>query len=85
MTKRLRFIQSLRLASAVLLSSCHSCEKEKSALEVIIQISIDTLRVDYVGVYGHPYFKTPHIDDLAQKGIRFTQGRDVLEGSALSS
>jgi len=74
MTKRLRLIQPLMLASAVVLSACHSCEtKQESALEVIVLISIDTLRADYLGVYGHPYVKTPHIDALARTGIRFTQ------------
>jgi arylsulfatase A-like enzyme len=77
--ERLKFIQSAMLASAALLWSCQPCEtNQKSAVEVILLISIDTLRADYLGVYGHPYVKTPHIDDLAQQGIRFTKAFTVV-------
>jgi arylsulfatase A-like enzyme len=38
----------------------------------IIVIVIDDLRFDELGVTGHPYMKTPHIDRLAQEGARFT-------------
>jgi arylsulfatase A-like enzyme len=35
-----------------------------------ILISIDTLRADHVGAYGHPLPTTPHIDALAADGLR---------------
>ncbi|HWC02143.1 MAG TPA: sulfatase [Methylomirabilota bacterium] len=38
----------------------------------IIVIVIDDLRWDELGVTGHPYMKTPHIDRLAREGARFT-------------
>jgi arylsulfatase A-like enzyme len=38
----------------------------------IIVIVIDDLRFDELGVTGHPYMKTPHIDRLAHEGARFT-------------
>ena len=38
----------------------------------IIVIVIDDLRWDELGVTGHPYMKTPHIDRLAHEGARFT-------------
>ena len=37
----------------------------------IIVIVIDDLRFDELGVTGHPYMKTPHIDRLAREGARF--------------
>lgn len=37
----------------------------------IILISIDTLRADRVGAYGHESAQTPHLDRLAREGIRF--------------
>ena len=39
----------------------------------IIVIVIDDLRWDELGVTGHPYMKTPHIDRLAREGARFTR------------
>jgi len=37
----------------------------------VILISIDTLRADHLGCYGHPDDITPNIDRLASEGIRF--------------
>jgi arylsulfatase A-like enzyme len=31
----------------------------------------DQHRVDYLGCYGHPVLRTPHIDSIAARGIRF--------------
>lgn len=38
----------------------------------IMFIMFDQLRWDYLGCTGHPYLKTPHLDRLANKGLRFT-------------
>ena len=37
----------------------------------ILFIMFDQLRWDYLSCYGHPWLKTPHIDRLAAKGVRF--------------
>ena len=37
----------------------------------ILLISIDSLRRDHVGSYGYPRPTTPHLDALAQEGVRF--------------
>lgn len=37
----------------------------------VIVIMTDELRRDCVGAYGNPLIKTPHIDKLAARGIRF--------------
>ena len=41
--------------------------------ENVILIIVDTLRSDHLGCYGYKGVETPHIDDLAQKGIRFEE------------
>ena len=37
----------------------------------ILFIMFDQLRWDYLSCYGHPHLNTPHIDKLAEKGVRF--------------
>ena len=41
----------------------------------VLLISIDTLRADALGVYGHPGVRTPWIDRLARQGVRFETAR----------
>ena len=38
----------------------------------VLWIMADQLRFDYLSCYGHPHLHTPHIDALAQRGVRFT-------------
>ena len=37
----------------------------------VLWIMTDQLRWDYLSCYGHPTLKTPHIDRLAARGVRF--------------
>lgn len=37
----------------------------------VLLVTIDTIRVDYLGCYGQKIVETPHIDRLAQDGILF--------------
>jgi arylsulfatase len=39
----------------------------------VVLVSIDTLRADYLGCYGHEFVESPHLDALASNGILFTQ------------
>jgi arylsulfatase len=39
----------------------------------VLLITIDCLRPDHVSVYGYERPTTPHLDDLANEGVRFTQ------------
>ena len=39
----------------------------------VVLLTIDTLRADRLGCYGHKAHLTPNIDRLAQSGIRFEQ------------
>ena len=38
----------------------------------VLWIMCDQLRYDYLGCYGHPTLKTPNIDAMAKRGVRFT-------------
>lgn len=42
-----------------------------SKIKNILFIMADQLRWDYLSCYGHPHLETPHIDKLAEKGVRF--------------
>jgi len=39
----------------------------------ILFIMFDQLRWDYLSCAGHPHLKTPHIDRLAERGVRFSR------------
>ncbi|WP_340108206.1 sulfatase-like hydrolase/transferase [Pikeienuella sp. HZG-20] len=39
----------------------------------ILFIMFDQLRWDYLSCYGHPHLKTPNLDRLAARGVRFTR------------
>lgn len=43
----------------------------------ILLISIDSLRRDHVGAFGHSRATTPHIDALADAGLRFPRARSA--------
>ncbi|MGI9400624.1 MAG: alkaline phosphatase family protein [Rhizobiaceae bacterium] len=42
-----------------------------SKVKNILFIMADQLRWDYLSCYGHPHLKTPNIDRLAERGVRF--------------
>src|SRR6516225_8017198 len=44
----------------------------KNTTENIIWIMCDQLRYDYLGCTGHPTLKTPNIDAMAKRGVRFS-------------
>ncbi len=43
------------------------------AAKNVLWIMCDQLRFDYLGCTGHPSLKTPNIDALAARGVRFTR------------
>ena len=45
---------------------------ERPGYDVVL-ITLDTLRPDHLGCYGYTLIQTPHIDQLAGAGTRFTQ------------
>jgi len=42
-----------------------------SRIQNVLFIMADQLRADHLACYGHPYIKTPNIDSLAAKGVKF--------------
>lgn len=52
-----------------------SCSKQEARLDFdhhnLLVITIDTLRADRLGSYGHQGAQTPHLDRLANEGVRF--------------
>jgi arylsulfatase A-like enzyme/tetratricopeptide (TPR) repeat protein len=68
----------VRLALAVGLLAPLGCEQRAARQEThpanglnVLLISIDTLRADHLGCYGHPAIKTPNIDRIAAAGTLF--------------
>ena len=58
-------------------------ESVPSRPERIILIVVDTLRADRVGAYGGA-LATPHMDDLARSGQKFSQARSSFHMTAMS-
>ncbi len=44
----------------------------------ILLITLDTLRADRLGSYGYAGARTPHLDALAGRGLRFSQATTVM-------
>tara|TARA_B100000886_G_scaffold328199_1_gene276366 strand:+ start:130 stop:1533 length:1404 start_codon:yes stop_codon:yes gene_type:complete len=56
---------------SLILFSCEKNEKLKKPNFIII--FTDDLGYGDLGSYGHPTIKTPHLDQMAKEGMRFTQ------------
>ncbi len=76
--------RTLRLVVLLLLfgtsTSCTTptpTEREPHPKHVLL-ITIDTLRADRLGSYGYTAARTPHLDAVAQRGLRFEQATTVM-------
>ena len=58
-----------------------SCEKENSKPNFIF-ILADDMGCAQLGCYGSNYYRTPHLDKLARKGMRFS---DAYSAAAVCS
>ncbi len=67
--------EHLRLGLGILLLAAAelACSGRWSAPPDILIVSVDTLRADHVGAYGHAAARTPNIDSLARDGTLFRQ------------
>jgi arylsulfatase A-like enzyme/Flp pilus assembly protein TadD len=72
-----RIAQALAsLPLAALLAACGAAP-EPAAGPNLLLITVDTLRADRLGAYGHAAAATPHLDRLAAEGVRFDQAATV--------
>ena len=67
----LRFKPLLAIFALLMLGSAGGAAGQP-AYNVVL-ITLDTLRPDHLGCYGYTAIQTPHIDQLAGAGARFTQ------------
>jgi arylsulfatase A-like enzyme len=74
------------IAVAVLasFSSPAGCKERREAPRNILLVSLDTLRADHVGSYGHRRDTTPFLDAIAARGIRFERAFVNCHGTAPS-
>ncbi|HEX5719387.1 MAG TPA: sulfatase, partial [Thermoanaerobaculia bacterium] len=70
--QRPTFLMALA-AGLALLSGCSREEKTAPAASNLVLITLDTVRADHLGSYGHAAAKTPWLDQLAAEGVRFAQ------------
>jgi arylsulfatase A-like enzyme/Tfp pilus assembly protein PilF len=73
-----RTIRRVELACALIcaaggLLACGQAREPDSeaAASRIVLVTIDTLRADHLGSYGADWARTPHLDRLASRGVRF--------------
>jgi tetratricopeptide (TPR) repeat protein len=64
------------LASAVFACGCREAGREQTRPAAwkphnVVLVTIDTLRADRVGCYGYAKAHTPHLDELAKRGVLF--------------
>src|SRR5215218_6127940 len=74
---RRRFLQAgaAGAAGAALLpaTGCSMDETGSRKHMNVLVLIVDSLRPDHVGAYGSPQVRTPNIDALAAKGVRFNR------------
>ena len=66
-----RGIRIALLASVTVVLACGAPEPERAPPQHLILVTVDTLRADRLGVYGHPLELTPHLDALAKQSVVF--------------
>ncbi len=52
-------------------SGCESTDPVAGPRAIVL-ISVDTLRADHLGLYGHPRFTSPILDEFGSEGVVFT-------------
>lgn len=64
------------LLTGLLLSLFSGCKAYRGIRSIptksVILITVDSLRLDYLGDYGHPGIRTPNLDWLARRGLTIT-------------
>ena len=57
----------------ILAAACASAAESKQKLNVVVILADDLGWAD-LSCYGSTFHETPHLDELAREGMRFTQG-----------
>jgi len=65
-----RWLVSVGLALAVLRPQVAAAQQTRPS---VLLVTLDTVRADHLGCYGYASASTPNIDQLARRGVRFTQ------------
>ena len=60
-----------------LTAGVQGCSPGGGRPELVLLVTIDTLRADHLGSYGHARAQTPHLDRLADQGLRFENATTV--------
>lgn len=59
------------IAALLVLCVALACTPADQRRPDVLLITVDTLRADHIGAYGHPAPTTPTLDALAARGVRF--------------
>jgi arylsulfatase A-like enzyme len=59
------------VVGALLFAGCGRQERPAPDRLNLLLLSVDTLRADHLGAWGHPQETSPHLDALAESGVRF--------------
>ena len=62
---------SLAFTLAVFCNECAAAEPQRKPLNILL-LYADDWRHDTLGCTGNRVVKTPHLDEFAQEGVRFT-------------
>jgi len=73
--RRIILIAVVILACSFALNGCSS--SGSGDRQAVFLIVVDTLRPDRLSCHGYDAHETPHIDALAQRGVRFTRAQSV--------
>ncbi|RMH23293.1 MAG: tetratricopeptide repeat protein [Acidobacteria bacterium] len=74
-----RAATSILLAAAGCWLACTGSEPaaDGGGARNLLLVTLDTLRADHLGSYGYAAARTPHLDALAGRGLRFAQAATV--------
>lgn len=63
--------QRVLLASLACCALAAACAVSDEPPELVVLVTIDTLRADHLGSYAYARARTPNLDRLAREGVRF--------------
>jgi arylsulfatase A-like enzyme len=83
---RVARVVGFSLASGILatVAACRPSTPPPPSKPDVVLIVVEALRADHVGAYGYAAPTTPHLDELAQGGVRFAAARATSSWTAPS-